>query len=1116
MPSYSLSYLPDPHRLVIDLHDVDYLASFSMDSTISAVTQLRGAVQPRGTYRLVIDTAEPNNFICSEHTAGLQGNQLTFQFTPVDRGSVNNRYQTFSVDRRCDPHSMSSLDSRSAEETANLSDVASASTELVGMDSGPSSLPSQLETMQLISSNTPASTIREISVHDDSSDSGKSYIRITSSQSVPFHVTRLNQPDRLVLDLTDTAFHPLYRQHFSSTFFTLLLGEQLPSTVYRLAFESKKPMQLYCTSAFSHGENNILLLGASRASQPDTAIHLNRDLPDCNLDLASMQQLLTNEQSDEGPAPVKTEPDAPELPTAIVSVPPVPQRNGFSVADSGLEEGLEFDLSAILGHSGLSERQIESLLHHGVSDGDYLLDISINGRAIGRDWVRVYSGNLCFSSTALLSRYVQQEAFTQLNGCFELPESQTAQQLDPQRQRLNLVLSEQYLLNNTNGFQRGGTALALNYNLNYRHSSLDNSSNVSGQTELRAFANNWILQSRQSYFGNQLYFNDSFVQRDFTSYGLRFQAGRIVTSGFSLDGYRYDGIRLQSNNQQIQGAMQGRIEGTTMGPATVTISQNGSQIYQSMVPGGDYVLSHFQLRNTSSPLLITEQQDDGTENSFEVPARLALPERFYQPASGVPNYYVSLGVTEVGNSAFVMGGLQLDSQHSRWQQAFDLAVFDDSIVNAGARLSHYSSQALQWDLSYRLSYASQSNVPTTGQQLFLNGSWTESSFSLAAGMQYNSRYFVNPLQRMQPEQRTLNPDEPDNGLMVPYRDQPIRYNLNLSASYSAVDWLRSRFSLGWFWQETYSNDKAQSMVASWGGHYARASFSAGYSKQLNSSDNYLFYADLRIPFGQHNRSSQFVQRYNESANRQSYNAQLSSRVRDIGYSLGYSQDLRASRHSYNASVNTPTPLANVSASYSRQGNNDTFFVNGSGSIVATPQALAIGPNRAGDTLVLVSTRDIDNQNLVRGVPLQGQRSRSLLSHSLDTSSSAYRARHISLNQSSLQPSQQVVYGRTEVRPMAGTVLHQEFLIRQVNRYLLNLTVNGERVPALSHLFRENGDLIGVTDHRGQIFISDSRIRQHHYFIELPDGTECQMTIDWSSIRDSGNEYFQTGEAQCEL
>lgn len=1147
MPNYSLAYLPNPERLILDLHDVKY-ASVNTETTggsdvyqrllhksfsFKGVTGLRGSVQPDGDFRLVLDSTLPMLFYCSSTALTKGGNVVVWRFGPNFNQDSAQPYRMPAVPE-CEVmvKTVSSPDqatpSYDKTDTLNLVKAAGNLQNDIKIDN--------IDPDSKTFFSKHLNPIGRTSLLQASDNRYELRLLVPEGQLPEYSAAYLTNPDRLVLDLsyrnvisntgTQSDAIPVVNRPLSQTLslpgFLKIRGAHHVSGTYRLVLDTTSPMKFLCSDKIVSSGEQFLRWQFGPVGSKVPADHRQALLPGCGQGHLSHPDKQSDSAS-ETPA-IKTSKSNPydtvssigNMPSAATTIvaSSAPGNNSEPAYGAGLADGLEFDLDAILGHSGLSHRQVESLLDHGVSDGKYLLDISINDRGIGRDWVKIQSGHLCFSTSALLSRYIYQEELKLRDDCYELPETQSVQQLDVNRQQLNIVLSEHYLKSSSNDFQQGGTGLALNYNLNYRQSRVNNSS-MSGRSELKGFYNNWIMQSQQSYFDDSFIFHDMFVRRDFVDFGLRFHAGRIGSAGFSIDGFRYDGIRLESNNLQIRGAMQGRIEGSTIGPATISISQNGTKIYQSMVPGGEYVLSNFKLRNTTSPLTVMETFDDGTSKTFEVPAQLAMPQRFFQPTTGVPSYYLSLGVTPMTNNAFVMAGGRVDSINSSWQPAADLVVFDDKIINAGFQLSQRSNQSFQWDLRSRFSFASQPGIPTFGNQFDLNASWSEPLFSLSSGIRYSSRYFVNPLQQTDQASQELGLEESLNALSTLFPEQPSRYSANISASYSLPPVLNSRLNLSWFWQEMYNDESSQSVSLSWSGNYENVSFMAGYTKQLNSDESYQFFADMRIPFGQGSTRSNVIQRYNESATRQNYSARLSSRFGNNNYSLGYNKDLFSSQEGYSASLNTTTPLANVSASYSRLGSYDSISASGSGSIVVTPKALAIGPERANDTLVLVSSRDIDSKELINSVPIQGQRTRSLLPYRLVNGSNAYRSRHISVDQSALSASQQLVYGRSEVKPMAGTVLHEEFLIRQVSRFLINLTVNGEQVPALSHLFREDGDLIGVTDHLGQIFISDNRIRHHRYYLELTDGSECLMQIDWSSVRTSGNEYFQIGDAICE-
>ena len=109
------------------------------------------------------------------------------------------------------------------------------------------------------------------------------------------------------------------------------------------------------------------------------------------------------------------------------------------------------------------------------------------------------------------------------------------------------------------------------------------------------------------------------LERDIRSLRARLVMGETGSPGLIYDSFSFRGISLASQDSMLPDSMQGyapQITGVAVTNATVEVRQNGSLLYQSYVPPGEFVINDLYATSTSGDFEITIREEDGTVRTY--------------------------------------------------------------------------------------------------------------------------------------------------------------------------------------------------------------------------------------------------------------------------------------------------------------------------------------------------------------------------------------------------------------------------------------------------------------------------------------------------------------------
>ncbi|MDR0219557.1 MAG: fimbrial biogenesis outer membrane usher protein [Enterobacteriaceae bacterium] len=301
-------------------------------------------------------------------------------------------------------------------------------------------------------------------------------------------------------------------------------------------------------------------------------------------------------------------------------------------------------------------------------EGDYLVDIYINQQNAATDTISfkkdangkvipLLTPNLLKELGVAVSRVPTLKSLPPDKPVGDLsaliPSAQT--KLDLSKLRLDLSIPQADMDVAIGGFVNpalwddGIPAAMFNYNLNGSMSRMDGlgdqkvgkMQNLFGNMFGGLNAGPWRLRSSVSYSYSGDNYSDAstsavnwqstYLQRDVRSLRGELLLGEISTGSEVFDGIPLRGARLMSNDEMLPSSLRGfapELTGIARTNAKVTVTQNGSLIYQTNVPPGPFRLTDVYQASSGGDLVLTITEEDGTvHSSSQTYATLPIMQR---------------------------------------------------------------------------------------------------------------------------------------------------------------------------------------------------------------------------------------------------------------------------------------------------------------------------------------------------------------------------------------------------------------------------------------------------------------------------------------------------------
>ncbi|HHG3336873.1 fimbrial biogenesis outer membrane usher protein [Vibrio parahaemolyticus] len=632
------------------------------------------------------------------------------------------------------------------------------------------------------------------------------------------------------------------------------------------------------------------------------------------------------------------------------------------------------------------------------------------------------------------------------------------------KQRLDIYVPQIYMDREQQGWVNpeswddGITAFMLNYNLQGINGWYDGeSANNSYYANLRTGFNykGWRIRNYSTY--NYDATNDTEdwnnlgtkIFHDIKSINSRFEAGNISTRSSIFDSVQVVGAQLVSEDSMLPDSQRGFapvIHGIANSNAKVTVEQDGSVIYQTVVSPGQFIIDDLYPTSLSGDLVVTIREEDGSERTF------------IQPFSSVPNmvredqfkYTVSAGqydsssidsdamVAEasamygISNALTVYGGAQTSEDY----RSFALGV--------GVSLGRFG--ALTGDVIHSIADVEGQGY-TQGQSYSINYSKDieeiGASFNLASYRYSTEDYYSL--------EDLLIENEQGSGFWWGF-DQHKKQKFQISFNQQINDGEWGSLSVYGYQQEYWNSENIdRNLTASYSNNIDRVSYSLSYSMMdstMYTNDSQVM-LNVSLPLDGWFDSG-YVD-YSISNDRNNHTIQRAAYTNTAleDNSLSYSVVATAEDGEANDSISASTSYtgsnADLNATVSRRKNSTQLSYGASGAVIVHSGGVTMSqPINSADYngVVLVDTNDAEDVHIENGTGIDTNGS----GYAVVPYVNSYEANEVAIDSDSLGQNMEATNTITKVVPTAGAIVKAKFNIKEGYKALLTIKHKGQFVP----------------------------------------------------------------------
>lgn len=332
-----------------------------------------------------------------------------------------------------------------------------------------------------------------------------------------------------------------------------------------------------------------------------------------------------------------------------------------------------------------------------IISGDYKLDIYLNNQFITNRLINFkdQKGSVqpCFTLDFISELKIKSSNLSSghTQSCYFLNELITSAytKVNLSSLRLDITIPQADLVNTPAGYiplkdlDSGNSIAFINYLANYYH--VDNSRS-NNQDSTYVFLNGGVnlgtWQYRQQSTINYANSNGtdwqnirSYIQKPLPEFHGITKLGQLITSGQFFSGLNYTGLSFDTDERTYPLSQRGyapTITGVAETTATVTVTQNGYQIYQVTVPSGQFVIDDLNPTSYNGDLDVEVKEANGTIKRFTVPFS-AVSQSLRQ---GQSKYNVAIGKTRDTASKSIFSDL-----------IYQVGVSNSITLNLGTRVA---------------------------------------------------------------------------------------------------------------------------------------------------------------------------------------------------------------------------------------------------------------------------------------------------------------------------------------------------------------------------------------------------------------------------------------------
>lgn len=773
------------------------------------------------------------------------------------------------------------------------------------------------------------------------------------------------------------------------------------------------------------------------------------------------------------------------------------------------DNSFEFDNSMLVG-SAKDQKSIARFNQaNAVEPGTYQVDIFVNGSFLNRQSVVFRASkegdvSPCFTRDALIGAGILPASIKSTDideQCLNLKQQVdgATSRFDFARLRLDLFIPQGLMRRIARGavpvsdLSSGETVAFANYDTNYYHSQASDNNTGSTYLGLNSGANlgMWQLRQQSTYtrytsdYSNNSHWKSirTYIQRPLPVVNSELTLGDSFTSGSLFSSLGYRGVQLETDDRMLPESQRGyapTIHGIAATTAKVTVSQAGSQIYQTTVAPGPFVIDDLYPTSYQGDLVVEVQEADGRVSSFTMPFS-AVPDSMRPGRSHVS---LSAGqVRDIGDSDATFADLTYQTglsnavtantgaRVSQGYQALlggvvlasELGALGTNIVYSRADMWGETLQGWRLGTTYSRTFAPSSTTLALAGYRYSTDGYRDLSdvLGLRDAQNHNDVWSSSTYQQKNQYVMTVSQGLGDYGQIYVSgstntyqgdRSRDTQYQIGYSQNYHSVS-----YNLSLSRQQTGST------------HYGTQSSDDVSSN--GSTQNILMFS-LSIPLGEGSRSpvlSAGVSQQSGDNGHTNYQTALAGTLgasQLLSYSVNGAYDNSGNGTSFGANLTQQLPDVTVGGSLSHGQNFTQGGASARGAIVAHSGGLTLGPY-LGDTFGIVEADGADGAQVENGMGAKIDR----FGYAVVPSLVPYRYNDISLDAKGIEnQNAELAENQQRIAPYAGAAVKMRF--KTLEGYallikLINKPVGG--LPLGTNVYDSSNAVVGLVGQGNQIY-----------------------------------------------
>ncbi|WP_422882752.1 fimbria/pilus outer membrane usher protein [Pantoea agglomerans] len=806
------------------------------------------------------------------------------------------------------------------------------------------------------------------------------------------------------------------------------------------------------------------------------------------------------------------------------------------------EKAYDFDESFVKNLPGVKVDVARYATGNPIDPGIYTLDIFLNGRQISRENVQVVregaGTKACLSYDLVKSLSIKDTVFSSQqaeelrtgNQCIALEDvvKESHAAINSADMQMDISIPQIYLLRSARGYvapefwDKGETAFTLNYDTNYYRSVNDGREYDSfyGRSLAGFNLGGWMFrhegslswrrqQGDESHHYNAI---NTYVQRDIPQLKSRLLLGEGNTSGELFDTLSFRGAQISTVDQMWPDSQRGyapEIRGVARTSAQVTVSQNGSKIYETTVSPGPFNITDLYPTGYGGDLDVTVKEADGSETRFSVP--YAAMTRLKRP--GMTFYSVTGGVSRKDNMAYTPSVYQGTIQHGFTNSltgytgilgsdnyisallggAFGLPIGAISLDITGAQ-TKYGDEKKQ-GVSYRATYSKKVAQTDTNFTLAAYRFSSSGYYSYDNALQINNYYKKNKSDGM-------------NYLSRPKQRFSMTASQNFGESYGNI------YLTGFiqnYWNSTGTNTQFQ---LGYNNRIGRVSYTLSANRLLYSTGGHdtQLSLDFSIPLG--SESKNYVTG-SATHNKDGVTAQTAvngvlGENDQYSYNVGASRDID-NKKSGSVSGQYRSPYSMLTASYTRGENYYSASGGASGAVVALPDGINFSAYQS-TTYAVVTAADAEGARVL-GYPnivLNGS------GRAVVPNLNPYRINELAIDPKGIPLDVELESTQQRVIPVEGAVVRLDYKTSKGKPLLIRANQpDGNALPFGASVNDENGNLVTTVSQGGQIYVRLNKdISRLHVSWGKTANDNCLVNLESGAVQSSDNQTLARLTTTC--